>query len=89
MDVLGGVANMAEALEATPQRVSNWRCRGVPLELCPTIERLTSELGFPVYCDDLRAEVQWARIADPMWPHHPSGRPVLDLSKAVQPKATV
>lgn len=40
--LLGGRAAMAELLKVTPAAIGNWKSRGVPIEQCPLIERLTS-----------------------------------------------
>lgn len=40
--LLGGRAEMARRLDVTPAAVGNWKARGVPIEHCPVIERLTN-----------------------------------------------
>lgn len=81
------VTALARAIGAWPQSVTNWSKgdRQVPAERCPSIEHAT---GGIVPCEEMRPDLPWARVKDAKWPH-PSGRPVLDLSKAVQSKATV
>lgn len=39
--LLGGRAELARLLDVTPAAIGNWKVRGVPIEHCPTIERLT------------------------------------------------
>ncbi|MDH4425088.1 MAG: YdaS family helix-turn-helix protein [Acidovorax sp.] len=39
--LLGGRAAMAQRLGVTPAALGNWKVRGVPIEHCPAIERLT------------------------------------------------
>lgn len=41
-DLLGGRPSMAERLGVTPAALGNWKARGVPIEHCPEIERLTA-----------------------------------------------
>ncbi len=72
----GGMTRLAEAVGATVQVVSNWKARGVPSERCPDIERATQG---QVIADELRPDVQWARVPDATWPH-PQGRPCIDVA---------
>lgn len=37
----GGLTEFAKLLEVSPQVVSNWRVRGVPIDRCADIERVT------------------------------------------------
>lgn len=37
----GGPTEFAKRLEVTPQVVTNWRTRGVPIDRCADIERVT------------------------------------------------
>lgn len=39
--LLGGRAELARLLDVTPAAIGNWKVRGVPIEHCPAIERLT------------------------------------------------
>ena len=59
--ILGGAPKAAIALSRSAQIVYNYiqGTRGVPAEICPTIERLTTEAGFPVRCERLRPDVEW------------------------------
>ncbi|HUM36196.1 MAG TPA: Cro/CI family transcriptional regulator [Anaerolineae bacterium] len=41
ISMLGGLAAFASALDESPQTVSNWRGRGVPVKPAVAIERLT------------------------------------------------
>jgi len=63
IDAVGGVSQLASRLpgNVSPQRVCNWRVRGVPAEVCPDIERAT---GGAVTCEDLRPDLaeQWAYL---------------------------
>ena len=59
-EAVGGITNLATALSESPQAVSNWRKRGVPLVRCSDIERAT---GGAVSRRDLRPD-DWHRI----WP---------------------
>lgn len=38
---LGGRAELAKRLDVTPAAIGNWKVRGVPIEHCAEIERLT------------------------------------------------
>jgi DNA-binding transcriptional regulator YdaS (Cro superfamily) len=58
--ILGGRAVLADLLKVTAAAVGNWKARGVPIERCPEIERLT---GGRVLRQQLRPE-DWPRI----WP---------------------
>jgi DNA-binding transcriptional regulator YdaS (Cro superfamily) len=65
----GGVTRLAELIGQSPQTVSNWKNRsgGIPpVEHCPDIERVTRELGAPVLCEELRPEVDWAVLREPI-----------------------
>lgn len=61
ISILGGTANLARALGVAPNVVSNWRKRGVPVEVCPAIERATNR---QVLCEDLRPNVDWQYLRD-------------------------
>lgn len=59
-----GRANLADRLGVTPSAIGNWKKRGVPLEYCTAIERLT---GAQVTRRDLRpADWQdfWPELAN-------------------------
>lgn len=58
--LVGGRSELATGLGVTPAAVGNWKVRGVPIEHCAEIERLTrGEVGRR----DLRPN-DWQRI----WP---------------------
>lgn len=42
-DVLGGASKLAALLGVSAQAISNWKERGVPIERCVAIERLTEK----------------------------------------------
>lgn len=56
IEAAGGTSALAKDIGASPQQVSNWRTRGVPVEFCPSIERATAGA---VRCEDLRPDVDW------------------------------
>lgn len=56
----------------------------IALSTCAAVEM---ESGGKVTCEELRADMAWARIPDAAWPWHPAGRPLLDVS-ATKPQAT-
>lgn len=58
--LVGGRSNLASQLRVTPAAVGNWKSRGVPVEHCAEIERLT---GGQVRRPQLRP-IDWLRI----WP---------------------
>ena len=58
-DAVGGAAKLAALLDVSPQAISNWKERGVPIDRCVAIERVT---GGAVTRKDLRAD--WQEI----WP---------------------
>lgn len=61
LSLLGGTANLARALGVAPNVVSNWRKRGVPVEVCPQIERATERR---VLCEELNNSVDWQYVRD-------------------------
>lgn len=67
ISICKGLSGLAKELPAnplpvTPQRVSNWRTRGVPTDMCPAIERATKG---QVRCEDLRPDVDWGYLRQP------------------------
>ena len=52
------------------------RRRPTPPDRCPAIERATEGR---VTCEELRPDVAWQRIPDPIWPHA-GGRPCIDVA---------
>lgn len=61
----GGVGALARLIDVSPQRLINWRERGVPAEYCPLIERATGGL---VRCEDLRPDIEWAVLRNSVPP---------------------
>lgn len=43
IDDLGGNAALAKALGLTPNAISNWRKRGIPWKVRPTVARMAAE----------------------------------------------
>jgi hypothetical protein len=72
-----GLTAIARVVGCKPPSVSEWRTRGIPPERCPDIER-----GFEgrYHCEAMRPDKVWYRVADPDWPWHPEGRPLLDVA---------
>ncbi|OWQ92008.1 hypothetical protein CDN99_06525 [Roseateles aquatilis] len=71
IDIVGGGAKLAAAIERSPQFVSQLLKgeRNVPAELCPSIERATRAAvaaagGEAVLCEDLRPDVDWAVVRE-------------------------
>lgn len=58
--LLGGRSVLAERLKVSVAAVGNWKVRGVPIEHCPAIERIT---GAQVRRQQLRPD-DWREI----WP---------------------
>lgn len=48
IDDLGGNVALSAALALTPNAVSNWRKRGIPWKVRPTIARMAAERGVPL-----------------------------------------
>lgn len=59
IELLGGVVATAKAFGVSKAAVSNWKARGIPVEHCPTIERLTSG---QIRCEDLNSSVDWSYL---------------------------
>lgn len=60
----GGLSALAERLKVKPNRVNNWRSRGVPIDQCVPVERATEG---EVTRRDLRPddwEQIWPELAD-------------------------
>lgn len=51
IDELGGNMALADKLDLTPNAVSNWRTRGIPWRLRPTIAKLAAERGVTLPSD--------------------------------------
>jgi len=71
----GSAARLAEGLGVSLQVLGNWKRRGPPAEKCPALERAVHGA---VVCEDLRPDIAWRRVADPEWPWHPAGKPLID-----------
>lgn len=68
----GGITKLAESMGLSPQVVSNWRARGVPLDKCASLELATSGA---VTRRDLRPD-DWHRIwPELVTPDHPAPEP--------------
>lgn len=78
--LLGGRAEMARRLAVTPAAVGNWKTRGVPIEHCPVIERLTNR----------QVSRQLLRPADwhSIWPELANTKPRHKAVKALAAPAT-
>lgn len=57
----GGITKLAEMLGdgTKSQTIANWMTRGVPLERCLLIEKVTG-----VRCEDLNPEIDWKTMRD-------------------------
>jgi len=61
LKVLDGPSAAALAIGVSASAPSMWKARGnVPAEHCPTIERVTTEAGTPIRCEELRPDVEWS-----------------------------
>jgi len=84
----GAQSKLAARIEAQPQLVWQWAngVKPVPAERCTLVEQATEGA---CSCEELRPDLRWHRVADPAWPWHADGRPLLDLTsvRAVQPHA--
>ena len=81
IDQVGGASVVADLCRISAPSVTNWKRRGIPFIRCAAIERATEGKWV---CEQLRPDVSWCRIADPLWPWHPSGRPALDLTRQLE-----
>lgn len=70
--------DLAAAVGCQSQLIWQWSkgVRQTPTDRCPAIERAT---GGKVTCEEQRPDVVWRRIADPAWPWHPQGKPLVDV----------
>ena len=73
---LGGVPEIARALNIKPPSVYGWAGR-IPPERCPDLEKWK---GGAITCEQMRPDIRWYRIPDASWIYHPVGRPVRDVS---------
>lgn len=51
-DAVGDAATLAALLEVSPQAISNWKARGVPIERCVMVEKLTGVQRWDLRPDD-------------------------------------
>lgn len=81
----GRQTSIARLIDAQPQLVWQWAngVKPVPADRCPAIERASDGA---VTCEELRADVHWARVPDASWPH-PLGRPTIDVAAPAQQTA--
>ena len=82
IQAVGGTQSaLAGLLDVTQPTISEWLRgeRPIPADRCTEIEQATHGA---VTCEELRSDVQWARIPDKSWPWHKKGRPVIDVTKA-------
>lgn len=81
LSVRGALAEMARALGIERVYLSQLAAndRKPSPKLCAAIERVT---GGRLTCEELRPDIVWHRVSDAEWPHHPSGRPVLEVVDA-------
>ena len=70
--LVGGRAELARHLSVTVGAIGNWKARGVPIEYCPDIERLTAR---KVSRQDLRPD-DWQRIWPELADQQPAGQGV-------------
>lgn len=82
IDHLGGPAAVARLVNCKPPSVIGWRRRSIPADRCPALEQASQGR---YTCEALRPDVAWHRVADPDWPWHPQGRPLIDVTR--QPAA--
>ena len=68
--LLGGRMELAAQLKVTPAAIGNWKVRGVPLEHCPHIEKLTERA---VTRQMLRPD-DWQRIWPELAEQQPEGQ---------------
>ncbi len=65
IEILGGGAAAARSLGVpgqSRQTVYQWTRTRVPAEYCPTIERQTRLVGRPIFCEQLRPDVDWGAL---------------------------
>lgn len=67
--ILGGLSSLARLLQlpgGRHQTVQSWLRRRVPAEHCPAIERETRARGQPVLCEELRPDIDWSALRQPL-----------------------
>ncbi|MGL4573946.1 MAG: transcriptional regulator [Burkholderiaceae bacterium] len=57
IDVFKTDKAFASAMQISPQTLSNWKTRGVPVPECPRVERVTGLRGI---CERLQPSIDWA-----------------------------
>lgn len=64
--IVGNASKLAQALGVSAQAVCFWRDgkRSVPSDHCPSIERETRARGEPVFCEELRPDVDWSVLRE-------------------------
>lgn len=74
-----------------PAQIHQWRNKsGQPpfrypgYAYCAAIEAATAGL---CTCEELNPNLKWSRRADPNWPHHPQGRPLIDPTSTIADEA--
>lgn len=81
--VLGGPVNAARIIGVRGgryQTVQSWLSNRVPAEYCPCIERETKSRGDPVYCEQLRPDVDWGVLRQETIRMAPAATPILPVS---------
>lgn len=81
VELAGGPARLAEILGVSTQAVCFWRDgkRKLPAEHCPVLERATRDRGNRVTCEELRPDVEWGVLRDPLNGPPPAAEASLSL----------
>lgn len=84
----GRAQEVARRMQVSGSLVVQWGGgKPVAIERCPDLELATDGC---VPCEHARPDIAWLRWADPAWPYHPDGRPLIDVSRSIaanQPEA--
>lgn len=74
----GRLALLSKALNTQPQLIGQWAKgrRNTPRDRLAAIEQATCGR---VTVEEMRPDLEFRRIKDKSWPHHPAGRPHLVL----------
>ena len=74
----GRLAQLSRDLKTQPQLIGQWAKgrRRTPRDRIAAIEQSTRGL---VTAEEIRPDLEFRRIKDKSWPHHPAGRPHLTL----------
>ncbi|MCA3107246.1 MAG: helix-turn-helix domain-containing protein [Rhodocyclaceae bacterium] len=77
---VGSFIGLAKRLGVSASMVSQWKAQERPVSpiYACAIER---ETGGTVTVQNLRPDLNWARLPDADWPH-PEGRPLLDAARS-------